>query len=507
MTGIEINGAPPVREFPRTSCFTACRSLVVVVAAAAAFGTSSCDLGGGKSGVTAPLDRIFLPSGASVVDSGRRLLVVNSNSDLRYSTGTVVPIDLTAVTEDRNKATWLACPSVDYRPLKSAGRFCCKDLLDPRVLNCDDRPYADSTTTVRIGSFGTAPVLQSFKRGGQSTDRLFFAVRADPSVTFVDATTEAGRSVLRCTGTIGSRVIASANPQCSGDFRVESGVLLEGSKVDLPEEPFDLHIDSALGVLYVGHLVGGISSLDICGAELDIKPRLAGVLASAYSGTEGAGGVTSSVSSLPGDPTAPVFTTARVGFSLGQVYLREGKSLLGQCSASAARDLTLVAAAPNAATAFIPRGGDTRGLVYQPDRGRAFILHRNTPGNPAALSRVRIVKGARGESEFAPEDSIDVCAGPSQLQLHETGRGSRLFITCFDSGQVYVVEPETMVVTHEIDVGRGPSMLLFDENNGDFAYVTGFIDNNVSVIDLRINSPTEARVVQRIGFPRTSTQL
>jgi len=378
-------------------------------------------------------------------------------------------------------------------------------LLDPRVLNCDDRPYADSTSTVRIGSFGTAPVLQTFVRGGQRVDRLFFAVRADPSVTFVDATTEAGRSVLRCSGTVGSPVIASKNPQCSGDFRVEAGVL-EGSQVDLPEEPFDLHIDPILSVLYVGHLVGGISSLDICGAELDIQPRLAGVLASAYSGTVGAGGVTSTVPSLPGDPTAPVFTTARVGFSLGQVYLREGGNL-GQCSKLAARDFTLVGAAPKAATAFIPRGGDTRGLVYQPELGRAFILHHNTPGNPAALSRVRLVTGARGESEFAPEESIDVCAGPSQLLLHETGRGSRLFITCFDSGQVYVVEPESMVVTNEIDVGRGPSMLLFDENNRDFAYVTGFIDNNVSVIDLRINSPTEARVVQRIGFPRTSTQL
>jgi hypothetical protein len=515
MTGIEINGAPPVREFLRTSCLMACRlprsQLLAFVAAAFVLGSPGCDFAGGKSGVTAPLDRIFLPSGGQVVNSGRRLLVVNSNLDLRYSTGTVVPIDLSAVALDRNKGTWNNCPSVDFRPIKNEGRFCCKDLLDPRVLNCDDRPYADIQSTVLIGSFGTAPVLQNFSLGEKKVERMFFAVRADPSVTFVDAFVEGGKPALRCTGTAtGTTLTATGNAQCSGDYRVQSGFAegnKAGSKVDLPEEPFDVQIDPDLGVLYVGHLVGGISSLDVCGPELGALPRLSGVLSNAYSRAEGSGGVMSTIPSVPGDPTAPLFTTARAGFRLGQVYLRDGKHLIGGCTTSDARDLTLVASEPTAATAFVPRGQGTRGLVYQANRGRAFILHHNTLGQPAALSRVRIAKDNLGEMQFAPEASIDVCAGPSQMQLHRNGRGERLFITCFDSGQVYVVEPDSMVVSGEIDVGRGPSMLIFDQNDQDFAYVTGFIDNNISVIDLRVNSPTEARVIQRIGFPRTSTQL
>ncbi|MDX2022191.1 MAG: hypothetical protein SF187_18290 [Deltaproteobacteria bacterium] len=466
---------------------------------------AACDFGGGKSGVEAPLNRIFLPSGAAVVAQGKRLLVVNSNSDLRYSTGTVVPFNLQAATEDRDPAKWQLCPSVDYRPKVSTQRFCCRDLLDPRVLSCDDRPYAEAEATVRIGSFGAAPVVQRFVRNGESVERLFFGVRADPSVTFVDATDVAGKAKLTCNGAIGGPGSARKNPQCDGAFRVEKGTV-QGLDTDLPEEPFDLHLDAGLGVIYVGHLQGGISVLDTCGAEVNIAPRLAGVLFFPYEANQSSG-VTSAIPSVPGDPLSPVFTTARLGLNLGVLYFREGANLPGACSVTAPRDLTLVAAAPSAATAFVPRGADTRGLIYQPQRQRAFILYRNTQGNPAALSRARVVANNVGRLEFAPAESIDVCAGPSQLLLHDYGRGPRLFVTCFDSGQIYVVDPELMVVTENIDVGRGPSMLVFDDNDPSLAYVTGFVDNNVSVVDLRVNSPTEARVIQRIGFPRTSAQL
>lgn len=512
----EINGAPPVRKLShpyartpiaraawgqRGTYLSACGIKIGLLAAVVAGGVTACDFGRGKSGVTAPLDRVFLPAGAAVVNSGRSLLVVNSNSDLRYSTGTVLPLDLQAAAEDRAIA-WPTCPAVDYRPLKAAGRLCCKDLLDSRVLNCDERPYADTSATVRMGSFGTAPVLQTFVRNGEKVERLLFGVRADPSITFVDATAVAGRTRLRCTDRADGTAV---NPKCEGAFKVQGGVA-EGREVDLPEEPFNLQIDAALGVIYIGHLVGGISAMDVCGADAGLPPRLAGILFVAYAG-QPSGGVTSITPSSPGNPLAPVFTTARSGFSIGQVFLQAGDAVNAPCSRMAPRDLSLVAALPASATAFVPRGGDTRGLIYQPSRGRAFILYHNTPGNPAALSRVRVATDDLGRLAFAPAESIDVCAGPSQLLEHDAGRGSRLYVTCFDSGQIYVVEPESMVVAEAIDVGRGPSMLMFDETNKSIAYVTGFIDNNVSVIDLRVNSPTESRVIQRIGFPRTSTEL
>jgi hypothetical protein len=42
------------------------------------------------------------------------------------------------------------------------------------------------------------------------------------------------------------------------------------------------------------------------------------------------------------------------------------------------------------------------------------------------------------------------------------------------------------------------------EHYGTTAYVVGFGDNNISVVDLTPGSDTEYRVVHRLGFPRVS---
>ncbi len=462
----------------------------------------ACNVGG-DSGIGPPLDRIFLPTGAAVEGTGRWLLVVNSNSDLRYSFGTVVPMDLAAIREDLGKA-WPVCPAANYRPRKNEGRSCCRDLLDVRVLNCDDRPYALASATVQVGSFATTPVLQSFERAGQRVDRLFFGVRADPSVTFVDVTVNPDGLDLRCTGDPlapgGSQAL---NPRCDSNHRVEKGNLA-GLDLLVPEEPFALTLDPSLGVLYVGHLFGGLSAIDVC-APTASAPRLAAVVPTVYVG-QIAFGVTSITPSLKGDPLSPVFTTARSGVFIGQLLFQAGAAAAA-CNPLAPRNLTLVPAAPLAATTFEPRGAESRGFVFQPEFDRAFVLHRNSAGNPAALARMALGLDSRGRPQLEPTLAIDVCAGPAELLLHNAGRGDRLYIPCFEAGQIYVVDPDLMVVTNIVEAGRGPASLAFDPNDPTTAYVIGYVDNNVSVLDLRPGSLTEARVVQRIGFPRTSSQL
>lgn len=475
-------------------------SLPLLAAVLLGLTAPACSLGG-ESGVAPPLNRIFLPTGLSVSSSGRWMAVVNSNSDLRYSFGTVLPLDLDAAEKDRAES-WQDCPAVDFRPREPEKSYCCRDLLDRRVLNCDERPYARSSQTVRIGSFGTEPTVQRFVRSGQVVDRLFFGVRADPSITFVDLTEEGDQISLRCSGPVNGAEAPRANARCDETYRVETGTL-EGQSVNLPEEPYSLLFNPSLGVLYVGHLFGGLSALDVCGPGDGRVPRLAAVLRGVYGG-ENSTGVTSVTLARPSDPAAPVFATARQGFNLGQVVFRSPASA---SACTEGRDLTLVASAPTAAAAFIPRGSETRGLVFQPERQRAFILHRNSGGNPAALVRADISDAGAGRFTFRPTETIDVCSGPAQLALHDGGRGARLYVPCFDSGQIYVVDPDLMVVTNIVETGRGPASVTFDPSDPGLAYVVGFIDNNVSVLDLRPGSPTELRIIQRIGFPRTSNQL
>lgn len=461
--------------------------------------TAACSVGG-DSGIDPPMNRVFLPTGAVVDGTGTWLLVVNSNSDLRYSFGTVVPLDLRKAREDRLE-TWPLCPSTRYRPGPNDGRLCCRDLLDNRILNCDDRPYAAADATVRVGSFATAPVVQTYARGGQRVERLFFGVRADPSVTFVDATVSPQGISLRCTGDpLQTTAPEGRNPRCDANWRVQEGTL-EGTEVLLPEEPFALNLDPALGVLYVGHLFGGLSAIDVCGPGT-AAPRLGSLVPNVYA--RQSAGVTSIVSPARGVPSAPVWTTARSGLLLGQLYFRDAAQL---AACTPARDITLVPGTPIAASTFDPRGAETRGLVYQPDRRRVFVLHRNSSGNPAALARMTVETTAAGEVELKPAEAIDVCSGPSELLAHNAGRGQRLYIPCFESGQIYMVDPELMVVVEAIEAGRGPSAITFDPTDATKAYVIGYVDNNVSILDLRPGSPTENRVIQRLGFPRTSTQL
>jgi YVTN family beta-propeller protein len=96
---------------------------------------------------------------------------------------------------------------------------------------------------------------------------------------------------------------------------------------------------------------------------------------------------------------------------------------------------------------------------------------------------------------------LEVCSGPTALQAHDAGRGRRIYVTCYDDGQIDVVDPDLPAVVATIDVGAGPTSLVFPEQDPGVAYVASFANSHVSVIDLKPDSPTENHVVLRIGLP------
>jgi hypothetical protein len=91
------------------------------------------------------------------------------------------------------------------------------------------------------------------------------------------------------------------------------------------------------------------------------------------------------------------------------------------------------------------------------------------------------------------------------MQFHDAGRGSLLFITCYEGGEIYVVDPQAPLVVAIIEAGHGPTALTFSPTDPTIAFVAGYADNNVEVIDLKPGSPTEYMVVQGLGFPHTDT--
>jgi len=484
----------------RTNC-------ILVAALAAA--TVGCF---GQSGIEPPVNRIFLPTTVSTSGDGRWLYVVNSNADLRYNAGTVIAVDLTTLSDDRKKPV-TACAAYDFLPEGAPSRFCCSDVFDSRVRNCDERPYIRGDNTVGIGSFGSGIVSQKFTRAGAQFERLFVTVRGDPSVTFIDANQmgnlqpEVGPR-FSCNGTTEAPRPSGRGELCSDGFKIESAVLSPvgepPTKVLLPQEPFSLGLDLARSLMYVGHTSGGVSLLDVCNPE-SRRPQLLSTndFVFADGGRLGVNGIALSDSA---DPNAPVYSISSRNTVIGENFLSQ--PVASGCAGSP--NLQLVATRGFQVSSFLPRNSDLRGLIMQEKKSRAFLLHRTTDSDngasASAISKISLSRNAAGETEFVATAAVEVGAGPMSMQLHDAGRGEQLYVPCFESGQVYVVDPETVELTAIIDIGRGPSAIAFSPTDPNVAFVAGFADNNVSVIDLDPASPTQYRVVQRIGFPHPATR-
>jgi DNA-binding beta-propeller fold protein YncE len=460
-------------------------ALTVLLATVPAIGCSF-----GESGVKPPFDRVFLPGGMAVDPDGRWLYVLNSNSDLRYNAGTLVAVDLNLVNEDRGKQ-WENCPSPSYLADDKSGRYCCHDFFDQASLNCKDAAYVDTRATVQLGSFGAALVVQPRPELGPGGRRLYAAVRAEPSISYLDVSVGPDAVTMRCRDDD-----AGANPLCDDTHKVRDAEGVD-YKPRLSEEPHTLVLDPQLQFLYVAHASETLSLLDVC----PDKPALVSFRRPIFDRI--GEWLTSLTLQAPGDPAAPAFITGRSltgqAAEIKTLYLEGAEPCVDR---QARPGPGLVPGSGFFSPAFYPSGADIRGILLSTDQKRAYLLHRNgTRLNPAALVSVDRSLDDQGLPLNRAIEVVETCAGATEMRWHDAGRGPHIFIVCFDAGQVYVIEPELMHVAAVINAGRGPNTLAFSPTDPTVAYVTGFSDNDISVVDLRPGSSTEYKVVQRIGFP------
>ena len=94
----------------------------------------------------------------------------------------------------------------------------------------------------------------------------------------------------------------------------------------------------------------------------------------------------------------------------------------------------------------------------------------------------------------------ETCSGPTFLYQNDAGEGARLFVNCFDTGEVYIFDPAGPTLITTLAVGRGPAGMVFDRTR-PIAYVLDFTQNDISVVDLAPGSTTQYHVIQRLGFP------
>jgi hypothetical protein len=111
-----------------------------------------------------------------------------------------------------------------------------------------------------------------------------------------------------------------------------------------------------------------------------------------------------------------------------------------------------------------------------------------------------------------PSEVIEVCQAPTFLQTDRTATeetagadDALLYVSCFDQGQVYLIDPRVPRLVGIVDVGRGPAGLEFGRPLAGearrVAYVVLFGSNSIGVLDLTPGNDTQYHIIQRIGFP------
>ncbi|HEX5060646.1 MAG TPA: hypothetical protein VFV99_14860 [Kofleriaceae bacterium] len=420
--------------------------------------------------VEPPDNELFFPTGAAVSPDEQFLFVANANSELRWDSGSISVIDLNAV--DAAVADWIANQDDKILP------DCAMDKDHRETLQCKEYNFINVDASTRIGNFATDISVQDT---GNGTLRLFVPTRGDPSIAWVDF----DGSRLHCTD-------AQGWSQCDEAHRL-SFVHNDPDLAPIPDEPFDAFADSKGQFAVVTHLTrGAVSLIDSpIGKPAVVADVLTELFASdPLSGSKAATGIAARPSTS--DNGGIIYVASRsedriqtltVGRPVNDAppYLIAGNYFF----------LNLVGTLAGSST-------DSRGVTFSPNGDRMYLINRKPP----SLQIYDTSVGPSGFPKNAGIGATDICRQASTLAVMDTGDGERAYVTCFQDGQLYVVDPRGLSsVENIVTVGRGPYSVVVAPNRKK-VYVTNFLEDTVVVLDANPASPYYNRIVLRIGDVR-----
>jgi YVTN family beta-propeller protein len=454
--------------------------------------------------VRPPRDQLAFPTGMAVSPDEHSLFVVNANSELRFDSGSIGVIDLDQV--EAVIASWAAgtIPS---------GYDCTQDHDHIETLQCQEQKFFKTDSGVRVGNFATDLRVQDFSDGGAVNLRVFVPTRGDPSVAWADYDGDR----LRCNSS------SESYPLCDDAHRLTS-LDNDPDLAALPNEPFSMftHViptyDSAgnrladRGFAMVAHLATGSVTLIDSPAD-SAKVRIVDMVNNVFlpdviTGTGLRGAATMAGRPMP--TVAPPPPVPAVPDEL--VYVASSSEDRVQTFTVAQRDGSAAFLLPgsffflNAVGNGAGNSNDTRGISFSASGDRLYLVNRLAPSVQVYDTSIT----ASGIPRNTPLGSSDVCRQASTLAVADLGAavGDRVYVTCFQDGQVYVVDPTGQSHVEDIiSVGRGPfaAAVITGKNlpgGQQQLLVSNFLEDTIAVIDLSLNSPKRNRVVLRIGTPR-----
>lgn len=403
-----------------------------------ALASAACtDTGAGRP---LPRNSFQFPTGIAVHPMGFAL-VVSSNFDLTYESGSLRIIDLNLLAETL---------SID---------------ADHRDTIIDD--YALS-----IGDFGSSAAIAPTDDGGLAA----VLIRADDRLVIIDLDIE----------TAGGR--ATLALQCSpGQSAPDPGGFnkCDGSRHLLPlayDDPFGLLLFDGTGedaeggtTALVGYLRSGmISALQIPDDRNDV-PRVAYELETESFGT---------YDLARSDTNGYVYVTSRITETrTNPIYYFD--SAFGQDA---------VVYRENMFTTFL--GYETRSVTFTADGTTAALLVRS----PDMLVFLDTSIGSDGLPRNDYLGHVVLGSKTSRVRAH----GDQLFVTAAEDDTVFVVDAaQQRLIALREDVCRGPfDIAFFDRGDDHWALITCFEDDTVAVMDVDPDSSTYLEILGRVGQPR-----
>jgi DNA-binding beta-propeller fold protein YncE len=420
--------------------------------------------------VRPPADQIFFPTGAALAPDESVLFVANANSELRYDSGAISVFDLGNI--DAVVGEWLGPNRVE-----PAG--CSQDADHSETLVCEEAGFISNLAGVRIGNFATDIAVQDLGTGL----RLVVPTRGDPSIAWIDWN--------------GDRLSCNSSSEtgfslCDDAHRLS--FVNNSPDLAVPDEPFGVFADTAGQFAMVTHLTSG--AVTLIDSPKDGFATIADVSVGVFlpdpnTGLRGATGVVGRSPRANGDivyvgsRSEDRIQTFTVGHPLNgaEPYLLQGNHFF------------LDAVGGNTGGSF-----DTRGMAFSPTGDRLYLVNRRPP----SLQIFDTSLGPTGFPQNAPVGATDICRQASTVAVADSGDGERAYVTCFQDGQLYVIDPRgTGRVEDVVLVGRGPYSVVAASGRKKL-YVTNFLEDTIAVVDLDPGSPTRNRVVLRVGTPRVT---
>jgi DNA-binding beta-propeller fold protein YncE len=438
--------------------------------------------------VRPPADQLFFPSGLVVSPDQNVLFVANANSELRYDSGSISVVRLQAVQDVING--WApATPSTPPTgPVIPNG--CERDLDHRETLVCDAALFIDGSAGVRIGNFATDIALQDFTAPDAAPKlRLVVPTRGDPSITWADFADDKLTCIDRAT---------EPYALCDDAHRLTT----LRNDPDLPSifnEPFSAFADSS-GFAMVTHLSGG--AVTLIDSRADTPAQIVDIRAGLFGAELGTGirAATGIAGRTPGTPDDIIYVGSRTENRI-QTFTVARLSDRG----TPAPQLIPAYLLPGSfffIDAVAGTGGgsnDTRSLQFSPTGERLYVVNRNPP----SLVIYDTSFAPTGVPRNLPTGASDICRQASTVAVLGAGEAERAYVTCFQDGQLYVVDPRGQSQVEDIiTIGRGPYGVAAVKGRSQLI-ISNFLENTLAVVDVAPSSPTRNRVVLRIGRSET----